>query len=156
MIAANTSSGWRHTPGFIIIRGASPLGLPDTRSRAPLRRRAPFAWLTRCRSLAAPRRTTRSARPVDERDRCAGWPWLYTRDAAREHTGPDRPPAASRFVRQARAAPDPDQRHDAGTNPALGGGTEAPRPARSAIGRRKRPYVSSTRRSPDSNAAFTA
>src|SRR6185503_18205173 len=33
-------------------RGASPLGLPYTLSRAPLRRRAPFAWLTRCRSLA--------------------------------------------------------------------------------------------------------
>src|SRR6185369_6497242 len=31
-----------------ITRGASPLGLPDTRSRAPLRRRAPFAWLARC------------------------------------------------------------------------------------------------------------
>ena len=30
-----------------LIRGASPLGLPDTRSRAPLRRRAPIAWLTR-------------------------------------------------------------------------------------------------------------
>src|SRR5262249_33487736 len=29
------------------IRGASPLGLPYTLSRAP-RRRAPFAWLTRC------------------------------------------------------------------------------------------------------------
>ena len=28
-------------------RGASPLGLPDTLSRAPLRRRAPFAWLAR-------------------------------------------------------------------------------------------------------------
>ena len=28
-------------------RGASPLGLPDTRSRAPLRRRAPIAWLAR-------------------------------------------------------------------------------------------------------------
>ena len=28
----------------VIIRGASPLGLPDTLSRAPLRRRAPFAW----------------------------------------------------------------------------------------------------------------
>ena len=35
-----------------LIRGASPLGLPDTLSRAPLRRRAPFAWLTRCRSFA--------------------------------------------------------------------------------------------------------
>ena len=34
------------------IGGASPLGLPDTRSRAPLRRRAPLAWLARCRSLA--------------------------------------------------------------------------------------------------------
>ena len=29
-----------------------PLGLPDTLSRASLRRRAPFAWLTRGRSLA--------------------------------------------------------------------------------------------------------
>jgi thiamine biosynthesis lipoprotein len=28
-------------------RGASPLGLPDTLSRTPLRRRAPFAWLAR-------------------------------------------------------------------------------------------------------------
>src|SRR6185436_20063341 len=32
----------------ILFRGASPLGLPYTRSRAPLRRRAPCAWLTRC------------------------------------------------------------------------------------------------------------
>ena len=39
-----------------IDRGASPLGLPYTRSRAPLRRRAPFAWLARCRSLACIRR----------------------------------------------------------------------------------------------------
>jgi membrane fusion protein, multidrug efflux system len=57
-------------------RGASPLGLPDTRSHAPLRRRARFgpplklrrtrrsafgakagAWLARWRSLARPRRT---------------------------------------------------------------------------------------------------
>src|SRR5262245_50408061 len=30
-----------------LIRGASPLGLPYTLSRAPLRRRAPFAWLAR-------------------------------------------------------------------------------------------------------------
>ena len=30
-----------------IIRGALPLGLPDTRARAPLRRRAPLAWLAR-------------------------------------------------------------------------------------------------------------
>src|SRR5262249_61346259 len=36
----------------VLIRGASPLGLPYTLSRAPLRRRARFAWLTRCaRSL---------------------------------------------------------------------------------------------------------
>src|SRR5690349_7336817 len=34
------------------IRGASPLGLPHTLSRAPLRRRAPFPWLTRWRSFA--------------------------------------------------------------------------------------------------------
>ena len=31
-----------------LFRGASPLGLPYTLSRAPLRRRAPFAWLARC------------------------------------------------------------------------------------------------------------
>src|SRR6187200_2236629 len=31
----------------ILTRGASPLGLPHTLSRAPLRRRAPFAWLAR-------------------------------------------------------------------------------------------------------------
>src|SRR5262245_59792784 len=30
-----------------LIRGAPPLGLPYTLSRAPLRRRAPFAWLAR-------------------------------------------------------------------------------------------------------------
>src|SRR5215471_17285419 len=37
----------------VFIRGASPLGLPYTLSRAPLRRRAPFAWLARgARSLA--------------------------------------------------------------------------------------------------------
>src|SRR5580765_3395210 len=39
-------------PPHSLIRGASPLGLPDTLSRAPLRRRAPFAWLTRGRSFA--------------------------------------------------------------------------------------------------------
>src|SRR5262249_44507861 len=36
----------------LVNRGASPLGLPYTLSRAPLRRRAPFAWLTRYRSFA--------------------------------------------------------------------------------------------------------
>ena len=30
-----------------LTRGASPLGLPYTLSGAPLRRRAPFAWLAR-------------------------------------------------------------------------------------------------------------
>ena len=35
-----------------IIRGASPLGPPDTLSRSPRRRLAPFAWLARSRSLA--------------------------------------------------------------------------------------------------------
>ena len=34
------------------LRGASPLGLPYTLSRSPLRRLAPFAWLARWRSLA--------------------------------------------------------------------------------------------------------
>ena len=32
---------------LVLIREASPLGLPYTRSRAPLRRRAPIAWLAR-------------------------------------------------------------------------------------------------------------
>jgi hypothetical protein len=34
-------------------RGASPLGLPDTLARSPLRRLAPFAWLASLRSLAS-------------------------------------------------------------------------------------------------------
>src|SRR3954470_24862337 len=34
-------------------RGASPLGLPYTLSREPLRRLAPFAWLASLRSLAS-------------------------------------------------------------------------------------------------------
>ncbi len=36
---------------LISLRGASPLGLPYTRSRAPLRRRAPIAWLA-CAAFA--------------------------------------------------------------------------------------------------------
>jgi len=36
-----------------LLRGASPLGLPDTLSREPLRRLAPFAWLASLRSLAS-------------------------------------------------------------------------------------------------------
>src|SRR5262249_56234649 len=40
-----------------LIRGASPLGLPDTLSRSPLRRLAPFAWLAR---------TARSPSDLDE------------------------------------------------------------------------------------------
>jgi hypothetical protein len=47
----------------IMTRGALPLGLPDTRSRAPLRRRAPCAWLTRCRSFA----DAGQRRPIGER-----------------------------------------------------------------------------------------
>ena len=34
------------------IRGASPLGLPDSLTRSPLRRLAPFVWLASLRSLA--------------------------------------------------------------------------------------------------------
>src|SRR5207245_2948823 len=42
------------TPGAsIFIRGASPLELPYTRSRSPLRRLAPIAWLASLRSLAS-------------------------------------------------------------------------------------------------------
>src|SRR5919198_1116310 len=37
-----------------LFRGASPLQLPYTLTRSPLRRLAPFAWLTRCRSFARP------------------------------------------------------------------------------------------------------
>src|SRR5262245_49855952 len=38
-----------------LFRGASPLGLPHTLSRAPLRRRAPFAWLARTLARGADR-----------------------------------------------------------------------------------------------------
>ena len=37
----------RHRCHPRLIRGASPLGLPDTRPRSPLRRLAPGAWLAR-------------------------------------------------------------------------------------------------------------
>src|SRR5262245_12684525 len=36
-----------------LLRGAAPLGLPHTRSREPVRRLAPFAWLASLRSLAS-------------------------------------------------------------------------------------------------------
>ncbi len=39
--------GRLHAGAPSLVRGASPLGLPDTLSRAPLRRRAPVAWLAR-------------------------------------------------------------------------------------------------------------
>ena len=44
--AHGRGNGWHWAS--ILFRGASPLGLPDTLSRAPLRRRAPCAWLARC------------------------------------------------------------------------------------------------------------
>src|SRR6186997_853008 len=51
---ARTSRSAIRITKFMIFRGASPLGLPYTLSRAPLRRRAPFAWLARgARSLLA-------------------------------------------------------------------------------------------------------
>src|SRR6476660_4075550 len=46
-----------------LIRGASPLGLPYTRSRAPLRRRAPFAWLAR-HARSHPGTSVRFMRPL--------------------------------------------------------------------------------------------
>ncbi len=52
----------------LLIRGASPLGLRCTLSRAPLRRRAPFAWLTRCtRSLGIDGYPGRSSSPMTSR-----------------------------------------------------------------------------------------
>ena len=64
---------------FYFIRGALPLGLPDTLSGAPLRRRAPFAWLARAaRSLPDNERNklllTRSALPLGLRDTPSGAP----------------------------------------------------------------------------------
>src|SRR5688572_219254 len=44
--ALRTSGPAGRNPLFL--RGALPLGLPDTRSREPLRRLAPFAWLAHC------------------------------------------------------------------------------------------------------------
>src|SRR5918996_1571240 len=49
------------TTGIILNRGASPLDLPYTLSRSPLRRLAPFAWLASLRSLASSQR----ASPLD-------------------------------------------------------------------------------------------
>ena len=43
----HTDSNAHELTASVLIRGASPLGLPNTLSRAPLRRRAPIAWLTR-------------------------------------------------------------------------------------------------------------
>src|SRR5215471_12085457 len=45
-----------------IIRGASPLGLPDCLSRSPLRRLAPFGRLASLRSLAVVGREERRVR----------------------------------------------------------------------------------------------
>jgi hypothetical protein len=39
-----------------------PLGLPDSLTRSPLRRLAPFVWLASLRSLASVRRTEDSAK----------------------------------------------------------------------------------------------
>jgi len=51
-LCAVTAPLVRAIRSVVLTRGASPLGLPDTLTRAPLRRRAPFAWLTRsARSL---------------------------------------------------------------------------------------------------------
>ena len=44
-LTVNSFAVYRVTTSFI--RGAAPLGLPYTLSRAPLRRRAPVAWLAR-------------------------------------------------------------------------------------------------------------
>ena len=41
---------------IVAIRGALPLGLPDTLTRSPLRRLAPFAWLGRCAPSLVSRR----------------------------------------------------------------------------------------------------
>ena len=53
LLYQGSMNDWESRPGAPIVnRGALPLGLPDTLSRAPLRGRAPFAWLARCRSFA--------------------------------------------------------------------------------------------------------
>jgi len=57
MFAANSAMAWvvQTTIGRCtnLNRGASPLGLPDTRPRSPLRRLAPVAWLARFASLVS-------------------------------------------------------------------------------------------------------
>src|SRR5256885_1783110 len=91
------SSGWaaparaslsiaRRESFILINRGASPLGLPYTLSRAPLRRRAPFAWLargarSRCgdQSLRSPVLST--LHPVGRREQ-KGVPFLLRRGLA--------------------------------------------------------------------------
>src|SRR6266566_544421 len=62
-----------------LLRGASPLGLPYTLSRAPLRRRAPVAWLTRCARSRVLFLATVQAR------------FLGAHDHERQHTRPDEP-----------------------------------------------------------------
>ena len=58
----------RALPGTLsgLIRGASPLELPYTHARSPLRRLAPHAWLARSRSLASWVCELRCYRPAAE------------------------------------------------------------------------------------------
>ena len=72
------------SPASRVIRGASPLGLPDTLSRAPRRRRAPLAWLARgARShLATGVRFMRrllsfTSKLVNHRSQLRTWPKCY-------------------------------------------------------------------------------
>ena len=69
----------------VAYQGALPLGPPDTLSRAPLRRRAPFAWARSLRSLTLVNRGSAAARcrpaaalpagtPRARPARCAGSP----------------------------------------------------------------------------------
>src|SRR5262249_50861576 len=51
-----------------LIRGASPLGLPDTLSRSPRRRLAPFPWLARAALSHVASTTRREGAPRQRSD----------------------------------------------------------------------------------------
>jgi hypothetical protein len=81
------------TPGAstIFFRGASPLELPYTRSRSPLRRLPPCAWLASLRSLAP-------------------FAWWFASRLRAEHSGPPQMPGAFQ-----RTGEPPRQRGESGS-----------------------------------------
>jgi hypothetical protein len=81
----NSKFSGLHAPATNIIRGVSPLGLPHTLSCSPLRRLAPFAWLTPCaRSRVVPATSPSLVRELFRRLRPSD---SLTRSLARRFAG---------------------------------------------------------------------